>query len=185
VWTAVVLCASLFTGAQSSSDAEEGEGEGEGEVVCERACLDANTLQFCDTGVASTLACNDVDDSAVCGFHSARVGFDCVLPAGAACDPAYAFGTSRCGPGLFCNALVCSTTAPAAAGDPEPTKGTKVDADATTTSCTSCAATDATAWLVMFTPALLVRWRRQRNEARTPKGVKRCRYSLGARPSRR
>lgn len=158
----MVLCASLFTGAQSSSDGGD-EGEGEGEVACERACLDATTLQFCDAGAVSTLACSDVDDGAVCGFHSARVGFDCVLPEGAACDPQYAFGASRCGPGLFCNALVCSTTAPAAAGDPVPTNGTKiVEDDETTTSCTSCAATDATAWLVVFAPALLLRWRRRR-----------------------
>lgn len=158
--TAVVLAASLFTVAQSTSDGGEGEGEAN---TCERACLDANTLEFCDAGTLTTLDCSDVDDDAVCGFHSARQGFDCLLPAGAACDASYAFGLSRCAPTLFCNAGVCSTTAPAATDPPRPTTGTKVeDEDSSTSSCGSCASSDASMWALVLAPALLLRWRRRR-----------------------
>lgn len=156
--TAVVLAASLFTVAQSTSDG----GEGEGESACERACLDADTLQFCDAGDVTTLSCADLDDGVVCGFHSARQGFDCLLPQGAACDASYAFGLSRCAPGLFCNAGLCSTTAPPAAGVAQPTGVSEDDDDVSTSSCTSCASVDVSVWGLLLAPALVARWRRRR-----------------------
>ncbi len=155
--TAVVLAASLFTVAQSDG----GEGEGEANP-CERDCLDADTLQFCDAGEVTSLNCDDVDDGAVCGFHSDRQGFDCLLPEDAACDPSYAFGLSRCAPPLFCTNRVCSTTAPPAVGPAQPTSGTSVPAEESTSTCGSCAAVDASIWTLLLTPALLLRWRRRR-----------------------
>jgi hypothetical protein len=159
VLTAVVLAVSLFTVAQSTSDGDEGEGGGD---LCEHACLDADTLQFCDAGTVTTLSCGDVAEGAVCGFHSDRQGFDCLLPAAAACDPSYAFGLSRCVPPLFCTDRVCTTTAPPAVGVATPTAGTAAPTTASTSSCGSCAHTDARVWTVLLTPALLLRWRRRR-----------------------
>ncbi len=157
--TAVVLAVSLLSVGQSTSDGDEGEGEAN---TCERTCLDANTLQFCDADAVATLSCAEVDEGAVCGFHSDRQGFDCLLPADAACDPSYAFGLSRCAPPLFCTDNRCSTTAPEAPATAQPTSGTTVAITTTASSCGSCAATDASVWALLLTPALVLRWRRRR-----------------------
>ena len=137
----------------------EGEGEGEG---CDVVCVDAATLQFCDDGLAVTLSCADVDDGAVCA-ESPDLGFDCQLPAGTACDPDYAFGASRCVPGLACINGVCAPGTAPGTQPLQPTPGTSKTTVTTTTplSCIGCSSTSALSWPLIWLPALLMRWRRR------------------------
>jgi hypothetical protein len=173
MWSAavVVAVAALLAPAQAGEGEGEGQGEGEGEGEgegqgegeddCAVVCVDAATLSFCDAGEVVTLDCADVDVAATCALHSAAWGFDCVLPAGSACDPAYAFGRSRCAGGLACTDGVCAPGSPATPAPLEPTAGTS---NSTTTSastnvlnCQSCGTTSAL-WLA---PVWLLRRRRR------------------------
>ncbi len=60
---------------------------------CTPTC-DGELLRFCDDGEPVALDCTET--GATCGLLSDEWGFDCVLPAGADCDPGYAEGLSRC-----------------------------------------------------------------------------------------
>jgi hypothetical protein len=110
-----------------------------------------------------SLSCVDVADGAVCALHSTAWGFDCVLPEGSACDPAYAFGRSRCAVGLACLDGICAPGTPADDEPLEPTDGTAVDTTTTGTatnafSCLGCPSSS----LLMFMPAWALRRRRRR-----------------------
>jgi hypothetical protein len=138
MWSAaVVISAALLASAQDTDDGVAADD-------CDIVCLDDATLSFCDGGEAVTLACGDVDVAARCAWHSEDWGFDCVLPTGAACDPAYAYGRSRCESGLACRDGVCAPGAPAPLAPLEPTAGTTHSTTTTTTNpvsllnCQSC-----------------------------------------------
>ena len=155
MWTtAIVIGAAVLT---------PGQGEGEGEIdPCAVVCLDAATLTYCDADDVVSLDCADVDASAVCALHSDAWGFDCVLPAGSACDPAYAFGLSRCAAGLACLDGSCAPGTPPDDVVLEPTDGTAVatSTTGTTTDVFSCLGCPSSS-LLMFMPAWVLRRRRR------------------------
>jgi hypothetical protein len=158
MWSAVVvISAALLASAQDTHDDDAPADD------CDIVCLDDATLSFCDGGEAVTLACSDVDVAARCAWHSEAWGFDCVLPTGAACDPAYAFGRSRCEAGLACRDGACAPGAPEPLAPLEPTAGTTHSTTTTTTNpvsvlnCQSCGSASAL-WLA---PLGLVRRRRR------------------------
>ena len=161
----LALVGALLAPTPARAQAAEGEGEGN---ACTPRCVDATTLAFCDAGAPVTLTCADVDPTAQCAPLSPAWGDDCVLGDGAACDPGYAFGHSRCDEALslFCVDAACTLAAgPPAAGPPlEPDPGTTPTATTTTTaSCLGCAgAPDAAATGALAGALLLVRGRRRR-----------------------
>lgn len=143
MWSAaVVICAALLAPAQGSDD--DGADDGD---ACDIVCVDTATLSFCDDGEVVTLPCADVDPTASCALHSEAWGFDCVLPVGTACDPAYAFGRSRCTLGLDCVDGVCAPGSAPAPIPLQPTAGTSHSTTTTTTTtasllnCQSCGST--------------------------------------------
>jgi len=155
MWS-VLLAAFVLCPAQN-----EGEGEGEGEA-CAITCVDDVTLTYCDDDELVTLPCAEVHPEARCALLADVWGDDCLLPAGAACDDAYAFGRSRCAGGLACLDGVCAPGAPSPDEPAEPTAGTVVDTTTTATatspfSCASCPTTS----LLLLGPGWLVRRRRR------------------------
>jgi hypothetical protein len=88
-----------------------------GVVACAPFCS-GSELVFCDDQSGEELAIDCDALGARCGLLDTEWGFDCLLPAGAACEAGYALGASRCDPdlGLFCTDGACSTTLP---GDEE------------------------------------------------------------------
>lgn len=64
-----------------------------GPVDCTPRC-EGEVLRFCDDGEPVALDCSET--GATCQVLSEEWGADCVLPPGAACDPGYADGLSRC-----------------------------------------------------------------------------------------
>lgn len=109
---------------------------------CDPRC-EGTFLAFCDGEEASTLNCADLD--ARCGELSAAWGADCLLAAGAACEPGYGFGESRCdrADSLYCIDGVCAVASGPAAPDPlTPSAGTHADSDQDAASdpfaCSSC-----------------------------------------------
>jgi hypothetical protein len=142
--------------------AGEGEGEGEAPDRCDPVCVDDATLAFCADGEPTTLPCASVAAGARCGLLSAAWGADCLLPAGAACDPDYGFGDSRCDDGLSCRDQVCAPGEPAPSPPATPTAGTTVDLGPTTTAspfaCAGCAASPADGvWAALGALLLLLR----------------------------
>jgi hypothetical protein len=101
------------------------------EPDCTPRC-DNNSLLFCDGIGATTLPCDEVTDGATCAVLSSAWGADCVLPAGATCEPGYAFGVSRCNPPLVCanndGSLTCGSGPPANT-DATPSPGTALGND--------------------------------------------------------
>ncbi len=166
MFVVVVVAALLVAQGEGEGEADPplGEGEGEGEDPCTPQC-DGDVLRFCDFGAAATLVCADVDANVsgeTCGLLSAEWGFDCLLPDGAACDPGFGFGQSRCAGGA-CIDQVCATGEPL--GEPvlEPTQGTDFVANTapTSDSCLGCPQTS----LVGPLP-LLGLWRARRRRGR-------------------
>jgi hypothetical protein len=134
-----------IAGMLRGQPAGEGEGEGEGAPdPCDPACVDAARLSFCADGVPTELDCAAVAVGSRCGDLSTAWGADCLLPAGAACDPDYGYGDSRCDDGLACRDAVCVAGEPQAAAPLAPTPGTTVDLGPTSTAspfgCAGCAA---------------------------------------------
>jgi hypothetical protein len=79
---------------------------------CAPTC-DGDTLRYCDGSTLTDLDCTSIGR---CGLLSTAWGFDCIAREGAACDPGYAFGASRCDADaqLVCVSGTCHTgTAPA------------------------------------------------------------------------
>jgi hypothetical protein len=164
MWSAVVVCAALLAPALSSDD-DDGDDVSAG--ACDIVCIDATSLSFCDGDEVVTLPCVDVDPTASCALHSEEWGFDCVLPVGTACDPAYAFGRSRCTLGLSCLDGVCAPGTPETPAPAEPTAGINHSTTTTTTTspvsflnCQSCGSASML-WL-----APLGLWRRRRRGCR-------------------
>ncbi len=123
-------------GDVDAGDVDGGDVDG-GAGACAPSC-DGQTLSFCDddAGVAS-IDCTTVPGASRCGLLSDAWGNDCLLGEGAACDPGYGFGDSRCDrdASLFCVDGTCAVgTAPPAPVVQTPTPGT---ATITTTSTSS------------------------------------------------
>ena len=137
----------------------EGEGEGEGEG-CVTACVDDSAIEFFDGVACVRIACADVDEGSVCGEVSADFGDDCLLADGAACDPGYADGASRCA-SHACVDGVCGNGENQPEGDLEPTDGTAIDNGAVASS-TGCFGCPSTSLVVPFFGALVLRRRRRR-----------------------
>lgn len=80
-----------------ASDAGLDEGDAgdsdAGAVDCVPVC-EGDVLRFCDDGEPVELDCGE--EGGTCGLVSEEWGFDCLLPEGAACEPGYAEGISRC-----------------------------------------------------------------------------------------
>jgi hypothetical protein len=123
----LALVALLGAFVPSSAPRAGGESEGEGEGPCPTAC-DGDVLTFCDDGVPAAIDCHDpetIADSIGCGPLGGD--FDCLLGSGAACDPDYAGGLSRCGASLSCIDGVCGEgTPPNNTGPLEPSPGSNV-----------------------------------------------------------
>lgn len=127
-----------------------------GPASCTPTC-EGSVLTFCDESAAVTLDCTggDVEGAVRCGVISTAFGADCILGAGAPCDPDYAFGLSRCdrAAGLFCIAEVCTAAEGPVAPPPlEPTPGsapqTTPEDEETTTDpfgCGSCSESSSSA----------------------------------------
>lgn len=115
--------------------------------VCDPRCQGAE-LSFCDGATPTTLDCPALGAS--CGELSAAWGDDCVLPEGAACDPGYAFGESRCdrAASLYCIESTCQVAAgPETQAPLSPSAGTTSSNGTTASSdpfgCSSCGAASA------------------------------------------
>jgi hypothetical protein len=128
------FAALLILAAQDAGPADAGPDAGPdagaeadaGPDACDPVCA-GDTLQFCDDGAPATLDCTALGGR--CGLLSADWGNDCVLGAGVACDPGYAFGASRCdrGAGLFCLDGACTAgNGPEDEPTEEPTPGTEI-----------------------------------------------------------
>ena len=131
---------------------------------CVPFCTDL-TLHFCDGSDEMALVCTDVDPAARCGELSPEWGADCLLPVGAACDPGYAFGGSRCDgdASLFCIDGACTVAdGPAEQGPLSPTPGSEsIDTSTDTGGCgaSGCAQSGTALWLVALVPMLMRRKR--------------------------
>lgn len=93
--------------------------------ACDPRC-EGDTLRFCDGEEPTALDCATLE--ARCGELSAAWGADCLLPAGAACDPGYGFGESRCdrAASLYCVDGACAVAGGPSPAEPlEPTPGTQ------------------------------------------------------------
>lgn len=118
-----------------------------GEVDCTPRC-EGEVLHFCDDETPVSIDCSET--GATCGELSAEWGADCLLPEGAACDPSYADGLSRCLGSADATACCVdgSCGAPPAGtsscrafvpGAPErPGAGSAIDGQDDTSSCLGC-----------------------------------------------
>lgn len=84
--------AGALDAGDEGDDAGPGSEDG-GTADCTPRC-DGEVLRFCDDGTPVELDCSET--GATCGILSEEWGADCLLPEGAACDPSYADGLSRC-----------------------------------------------------------------------------------------
>ncbi len=131
----VLACVVAGVSARARAQADAGPDP------CTPHCS-GDTLAFCDGDAATTLDCRSLDAS--CGLLSDAWGDDCLLRAGAACEPGYAFGASRCDARSTTAALFCIDGAcvvadgPAPAPTETPTAGTEVGAVANDTSPFGC-----------------------------------------------
>jgi hypothetical protein len=133
---------------EGEPDAGEPDAGPDGEPdPCDPRC-DGDVLLFCDVVTPVALDCvgGPLEGAVRCGELSPAFGADCLLGAGAPCDPDYGFGLSRCDrqAGLFCIDGTCAP-APGPPPVPEPlvpTPGSRppptTDVDAGT-SCLGCA----------------------------------------------
>lgn len=120
-----------------------------GPVDCTPRC-DGEILRFCDADRPVSLDCSE--SGATCGVLTPEWGADCLLPEGAACDPSYADGVSRCqgastsGPSSCCVEGVCTvltentdTCRAFRPGAPDrPGTGGAVDSGLDAVSCLGC-----------------------------------------------
>ncbi len=148
----------LFVLVAAPALAQDDAGVPDAGDPCDPSCAGA-VLSFCDGAAPTTLDCAALGGT--CGVLSVEWGPDCLLPAGAACEPGYAFGASRCdrAQSLFCVEGTCQV----ASGQPapatlEPTPGTATSATTTTATtdpfgCASCGTASAFG-LVCFGGAL-------------------------------
>jgi hypothetical protein len=107
--------------------------------ACDPACNGATELAYCDDGEPATIDCTAIGGR--CTLLSDAWGDDCVLSAGQACDPGYAFGASRCdrAASLFCIGGECTqASGPENEPDEEPTPGTEVPITAGSTNPFGC-----------------------------------------------
>lgn len=153
-------------GALGEGEGEGALGEGEGEGGCDPSCS-GTTLSFCDPA-PTTLNCaadGDVPGATACADIPGW-GADCVLGAGAACDPGYAFGKSRCGADLACLAGTCTVGAPQAPAPLTPSPGTHATATTVTNtnpfSCLGCGQSTPSGALMFGGLLLALRRRRER-----------------------
>jgi hypothetical protein len=137
-------------------------------VECARRCVDADTLEYCDNGAPTTLACDEatVPGVVACGTIGGAWGDDCLLGEGAACDPGYGGGASRCdrSASLFCIDDVCTVAdgPPPPPGPLEPSPGTTPPDTASSSDpfgCSGCSGDSSTAF-VGAAALLLLRRRR-------------------------
>lgn len=182
---ALASIALVLGGASALAQVDGGPADADaGAPGCEPSC-EGDVLTFCDESAAVTLDCTDgdVEGSVRCGVLSAEWGADCLLGAGAPCDPGYALGLSRCdrAAGLFCIDQTCTAASepPAPEGPLEPTPGTnELPEDTTTTetepfSCESCNEPGTSTAVLGGAGLLLLRWprrlRRPERRGRTPR----------------
>lgn len=143
----LLLLALLASPAAAQNDA----GVADAGDPCDPSCAGA-VLSFCDGAAPTTLDCAAL--GATCGELSAEWGPDCILPAGAACEPGYAFGASRCdrAQSLFCVDGTCQVASGAPApATLEPTPGTATETTTSATTdpfgCSSCGTASALSFL--------------------------------------
>ncbi|MBI1946019.1 MAG: hypothetical protein HYS27_10000 [Deltaproteobacteria bacterium] len=123
------------------------EDAGTPDNPCDPSC-DGDTLRFCDGETPRELPCDA--PFARCDELSAAWGADCLLPEGAACDPGYAFGESRCdrAASLYCIEGTCQVASgPEVPGPLSPSPGTSSTSGTSATSdpfgCSSCGSASA------------------------------------------
>ena len=120
--------------------------------ACDPRCEGA-VLHYCDGELPALLDCAALD--ARCGELSPSWGDDCLLPAGAPCEPGYAFDESRCdrAASLFCVDGACAVASgPQSPPVLEPSAGSGSSTDSSSDEvldCSSCSSTSAAGLFVL------------------------------------
>lgn len=142
-----ILCSFAIAAAPALAQTDAGVIDAGEPDPCDPSC-EADGLHFCDGEAPSVLPC--ATPFARCGELSAAWGADCLLAAGATCDPGYAFGDSRCdrAASLFCIEGTCQVAStPEAPGPLVPSAGTSVADTSSATNdpfaCSSCGTSSA------------------------------------------
>ncbi|MCC7074899.1 MAG: hypothetical protein IT383_26550 [Deltaproteobacteria bacterium] len=146
-----LLLVTVTVTVASPALAQDDAGAPDAGNPCDPSCA-GDVLSFCDVSQATTLDCAAL--GATCGALSAEWGPDCLLPAGASCEPGYAFGASRCdrAQSLYCIEGSCQVASGAPASPAlTPSAGTGTASTTSATSdpfgCSSCGTASALSFL--------------------------------------
>ncbi|MCC7109196.1 MAG: hypothetical protein IT382_07920 [Deltaproteobacteria bacterium] len=120
--------------------------------TCDPRCEGA-VLHYCDGELPVLLDCATLD--ARCGELSPAWGDDCLLSAGAPCEPGYAFDESRCdrAASLFCVDGACAVASGPQSPpvlEPSASSGSSTDSSSDEVlDCSSCSSTSAAGLFVL------------------------------------